>query len=89
MAVPQYARTMGTMVGELEKWYGFAETCRGNWSLRRNGSAFISLNSDFLYIFHFQFVIFDGTDIGFSFLDSLFKDFFGQNIFDFRLDCSL
>ena len=29
MAVPQYALTMGTMVGELEKWCEFAETRRG------------------------------------------------------------
>ena len=29
MAVPQYALTMGTKLGELEKWYEFAEKCRG------------------------------------------------------------
>ena len=28
MTVPQYALTMGTRLGELVKWYGFAEKCR-------------------------------------------------------------
>ena len=30
MTVPQYALTMGTRLGELVKWYGFAEKNVGN-----------------------------------------------------------
>ncbi len=30
MAVPQDALTMGTRLGELEKWYGFAEKMSGD-----------------------------------------------------------
>ncbi len=33
MAVPQYAQPVCTMLGELAKWYEFAEKCRDNWSL--------------------------------------------------------
>ena len=33
MAVPQYALTMGTKLGELAKWYGFAEKMSGEIDL--------------------------------------------------------
>ena len=47
MAVPQYALTLCTMLGDLAEWYGFAEKSRGNWSLRRNGHSRSLLYSGF------------------------------------------